>query len=161
MIDCSKRRDFNPARRGRKPALFSRKNVAVADGALRLTASVMQPEEVDYENKVRGYDKFWKSIVKSKGKGAYGYYEARCKSMRACVCNAFWLCDPLSDRSDLKYVEGEISEEIDILEYYGKPNDKGRVRLYYRRFISTSRRIWNRSSTRRRLRSRTTPTSRR
>lgn len=130
-LDDSKWWDFNPAWRGRKPALFSRKNVAVADGSLRLTASLMQPEEVDYENKVRGYDKYWKAIVKSKGKGAYGYYEARCKSMRACVCNAFWLCDPLSDRPDLKYVEGDISEEIDILEYCGKPNDKGHDRLYY------------------------------
>ncbi|MBQ9874315.1 MAG: family 16 glycosylhydrolase [Thermoguttaceae bacterium] len=130
-LDSSKWWDFNPAWRGRKPALFSRRNVEVSDGALRLTASLMKPEEVDVENAARGYDKYWKAIVKSKTKGCYGYYEARCKSMRACVCNAFWLYDPFSDRPDIKYVEGEFSEEIDILEYCGKPNDKGFERVYY------------------------------
>ena len=130
-LDDSKWWDFNPAWRGRKPALFSRKNVKVSDGSLQLIASLMKPEEVDVENKARGYDKFWKAIVKSKNKGAYGYYEARCKSMKACVCNAFWLYDPFSERPDIKYVEGEASEEIDILEYCGKPNSEGYNRLYY------------------------------
>ena len=130
-LDQEKWWDFNPAWRGRKPALFSRNNVKVADGALQLTASLMKPEEVDYENQVRGYDKYWKAIVKSKRKSAYGYYEARCKSMRACVCNAFWLYDPFSERPDIKYVEGEYSEEIDILEYCGKPRAAAHDRLYY------------------------------
>ena len=130
-LDDSKWWDFNPAWRGRKPALFSRKNVAVADGALRLTASLMKPEEVDVEMKARGYDKFWKAIVKSRQKMAYGYYEARCKSMKACVCNAFWLYDPFSDRPDIKYVEGEFSEEIDILEYCGKPHEESQNRVYW------------------------------
>lgn len=130
-LDSEKWFDFNPSWRGRKPALFSRANVAVSDGSLRLTASLMKPDEVDVENKARGYDKYWKAIVKSKAKSAYGYYEARCKSMRACVCNAFWLYDPLSDRPDVKYLEGDYCEEIDILEYCGKPRDAGHDRLYY------------------------------
>ena len=121
-LDAEKWFDFNPAWRGRKPALFSRQNVAVADGTLRLTASLMKPEEVDVENKVRGYDKYWKAIVKSREKIAYGYFEARCQAMRANVCNAFWLYDPHSDRPDVKYVEGEFSEEIDVLEVFGKPS---------------------------------------
>ncbi|MBQ2849219.1 MAG: family 16 glycosylhydrolase, partial [Thermoguttaceae bacterium] len=122
-LDAEKWFDFNPAWRGRKPALFSRQNVAVADGTLRLTASLMKPEEVDVENKVRGYDKYWKAIVKSREKIAYGYFEARCQAMRANVCNAFWLYDPHSDRPDVKYVEGEFSEEIDVLEVFGKPSE--------------------------------------
>ncbi|MBQ3822343.1 MAG: family 16 glycosylhydrolase, partial [Thermoguttaceae bacterium] len=130
-LDLDKWWNFNPAWRGRKPALFSRENVKVSDGALQLTASLMKPEEVDVEMKARGYDKFWKAIVKSRQKMAYGYYEARCKSMKACVCNAFWLYDPFSDRPDIKYVEGEFSEEIDILEYCGKPRAAGHERLYY------------------------------
>ncbi len=130
-LDASKWWDFNPAWRGRKPALFSRDNVKVADGTLQLSASLMKPEEVDYENKVRGYDKFWKAIVKSKTKGCYGYYEARCKAMTACVCNAFWLYDPFSERPDIKYVEGEVSEEIDILEYCGKPHIDAYKNVYY------------------------------
>ncbi len=124
-LDSSKWFDFNPSWRGRKPALFSRQNVRVADGSLQLTASLMKPEEVDAEMAARGYDKYWKAIVKSKNRIAFGYFEARCKSMRANVCNAFWLYDPTSDRPDLKYVEGGISEEIDILETFGKrPNPK-------------------------------------
>lgn len=124
-LDSSKWFDFNPSWRGRKPALFSRKNVRVADGSLQLTASLMKPEEIDDEMAARGYDKYWKAIVKSKNRIAYGYFEARCKAMRANVCNAFWLYDPTSDRPDLKYVEGGISEEIDILEMFGKrPNPK-------------------------------------
>ena len=130
-LDAEKWFDFNPAWRGRKPALFSRRNVAVADGALKLTASMMAPDEIDPENRARGYDKYWKSVVKSVKKSAYGYYEARCKSMRACVCNAFWLYDPFSERPDVKYVEGEYSEEIDILEYCGKPHSSAYDRLYY------------------------------
>lgn len=131
QLDDEKWWDFNPAWRGRKPALFSRKNVKVADGSLQLTASAMKPEEVDVEMKARGYDKYWKAIVKSKQKMAYGYYEARCKSMRACVCNAFWLYDPFSERPDVKYVEGEYSEEIDILEMCGKPHHESQNRTYW------------------------------
>ncbi len=130
-LDLDKWWNFNPAWRGRKPALFSRENVKVSDGALQLTASLMKPEEVDVEMKARGYDKFWKAIVKSRQKMAYGYYEARCKSMKACVCNAFWLYDPFSDRPDIKYVEGEFSEEIDILEYCGKPHAESQNRVYW------------------------------
>ena len=130
-LDTEKWFDFNPAWRGRKPALFSRKNVKVADGSLQLTASLMKPEEVDIENKVRGYDKYWKAIVKSRNKIAYGYFEARCQSMKANVCNAFWLYDPFSDRPDLKYTEGEFSEEIDIFEFFGKPKNQADNRIYW------------------------------
>ena len=130
-LDDSKWWDFNPAWRGRKPALFSRENVKVADGSLQLTASQMKPEEVTVENKARVYDKYWKAIVKSRKKIAYGYYEARCKSMRACVCNAFWLYDPFSGRPDIKYVEGDFSEEIDIFEFCGKPLQEAHDRIYW------------------------------
>ncbi|MCF0233711.1 MAG: family 16 glycosylhydrolase [Thermoguttaceae bacterium] len=122
-LDAAKWFDFNPSWRGRKPALFSRDNVAVEGGALHLTARAMKPEEIDVENKTRGYDKYFKAIVKSKARISYGYFEARCRASSANVCNAFWLYDPLSDRPDVKYVEGEYSEEIDILEMFGKPSD--------------------------------------
>lgn len=130
-LDDSKWWDFNPAWRGRKPALYSRKNVSVADGALRLTASVAGPDEVGYDDQVRGYGKFWASSVKSKAKSGYGYYEARCKSMHAALCNAFWLYDPLSDRPDRKYVEGDVNDEIDIFEFCGNPKDKSLDRFYF------------------------------
>jgi len=39
--------------------------------------------------------------------------------MKASVCNAFWLYDPLNPPA--KYREGSFSEEIDIFEIFGKP----------------------------------------
>ncbi len=128
-LDANKWWDFNPSWHGRKPAFFSRENVAVKDGMLQLTARVQKPEEVTYENRVRGYDKFTTSIVKSKKRIRYGYFEARCKSMKAGICNAFWLYDPLDPPA--KYREGSYSEEIDIFEVFGNPSIKDADRVLF------------------------------
>ena len=127
-LDDAKWWDFNPEWHGRKPAFFARENVAVLDGTLRLAARAQKPGEVTVENRVRGYDKFTTATVKSKKRIAYGYFEARCKSMRASVCNAFWLYDPLSPPA--KYREGSFSEEIDIFEVFGKPAKTEYDRVY-------------------------------
>jgi beta-glucanase (GH16 family) len=120
-LDKNKWMDLVPAWYGRAHthALFSPKNVTVKEGTLQLTCSEQKPEEVTYENKVRGFDKFNIAIIKSRERIKYGYFEARCKSMSANVCNAFWLYDPLDPPS--KYKEGSFSEEIDIFEIVGKP----------------------------------------
>ncbi len=127
-LDAAKWWDFNPEWHGRKPGFFSRENVAVQGGRLCLSARVQKPEEVTVENKVRGYDRFTTSSVKSKKRVLYGYFEARCKSMRASVCNAFWLYDPLDPPA--KYREGSFSEEIDIFEVFGKPAKAEYDRVY-------------------------------
>lgn len=127
-LDEAKWWDFNPEWYGRKPGFFARENVAVKDGALQLTARVQTPEEVTVENRVRGYDQFTTAIVKSKKRISYGYFEARCKSMKAGVCNAFWLYDPLNPPA--KYKEGSFSEEIDIFEVFGKPAKTEYDRVY-------------------------------
>jgi beta-glucanase (GH16 family) len=114
---------------GRKPAFFSRDNVAVNDGMLQLSARVQKPGEVTEENRVRGYDKFTTSIIKSKQRIRYGYFETRCKSMKAGPSNAFWLYDPLD--APEKYREGSFSEEIDIFEIFGKPAKKEVDRQYF------------------------------
>ncbi|MCX7818377.1 MAG: family 16 glycosylhydrolase [Kiritimatiellae bacterium] len=128
-LDQRKWWDFNPSWHGRKPAFFSRENVAVRGGRLHLTARVQSPEEVTVENRVRGYDKFTTATVKSKRRVRYGYFEARCKAMRANVCNAFWLYDPLDPPA--KYQEGSFSEEIDIFEVFGKPAKPDMARVLY------------------------------
>jgi beta-glucanase (GH16 family) len=131
-LDYVKWWDFNPAWHGRKPAYFSRENVRVKNGLLLLTAREQKPSQVTVENKVRGYDKYTKSIVKSKERILYGYFEARCKTMDAAVCNAFWLYDPLD--APEKYEPGDFSEEIDIFEVFGKRGSKKEVnceRMYY------------------------------
>ena len=121
--------DFNPAWHGRKPSHFSRSNVKVKKGLLRLTAKSLNSKKVSVQDKSRGYDKFSTAIIKSKKRSYYGYYEARAKSMKAAVCNAFWLYDPLEE--SIKYREGEFSEEIDIFEVFGKANKKENKRAYY------------------------------
>lgn len=127
-LDDAKWWDFNPEWYGRKPGYFARANVSVKDGALHLAARVQKQDEVTVENKVRGYDQFTTSSVKSKKRILYGYFEARCKSMRAGVCNAFWLYDPLDPPA--KYREGSFSEEIDIFEIFGKPRKAEYDRVY-------------------------------
>lgn len=128
-LDAAKWFDFNPTFHGRAPGYFSRDNVAVADGFLRLTARELRPGELTVENDVRGFNKFTTATVKSKKRIRYGYYEARCKSMKAGVCNAFWLYDPLDPPK--KYVEGNISEEIDIFEVFGKPAAQNAERTFF------------------------------
>jgi hypothetical protein len=52
--------------------------------------------------------------------------------MDACVCNAFWLYDPLDPEA--KYKAGSFSEEIDIFELFGKRGSKKEVnceRMFY------------------------------
>ena len=128
-LDESKWWDFNPAWHGRKPSHFARSNVKVKKGLLRLSAKSLDPKKVSIQDKARGYDKFSTAIIKSKNRSYYGYYEARAKSMKAAVCNAFWLYDPLDE--SIKYREGEDSEEIDIFEVFGKANKKENQRAYY------------------------------
>ncbi len=118
-LDEAKWWDFNPAWHGRKPAFFSRDNVVVSGGVLRLAARVQLPHEVTVENRVRGHDKFTTATVKSKQRIRYGYFETRARAMRANVCNAFWLYDPLDPPA--KYRPGSFSEEIDVFEVFGKP----------------------------------------
>ena len=128
-LDETKWWDFNPAWHGRKPSHFARSNVKVKKGFLRLSAKSLDPKKVSIQDKARGYDKFSTAIIKSKNRSYYGYYEARAKSMKAAVCNAFWLYDPLDE--SIKYREGEYSEEIDIFEVFGKANKKENQRAYY------------------------------
>lgn len=121
-LDNEKWWDFNPTWYGRKPGYFSRENVKVTNGTLCLTARVQHPRKVTVEHKAWGFDKFTTSSVKSKERIRYGYFEARCKSMKAGVCNAFWLYDPLDPPA--KHREGSFSEEIDIFELFGNRGSK-------------------------------------
>jgi beta-glucanase (GH16 family) len=132
-LDKEKWMDLVPVWYGRKHtrALFSEDNVVVRDGTLQLICDLQQKEEVTYANKIRGFDKYNIAIIKSRDRIRYGYFEARCKSMRANVCNAFFLYDPLNPPA--KYLPGKFSEEIDIFEIIGKPTPelrKDKERIY-------------------------------
>ena len=124
-LDRSKWDDWVESFQGRRSGfLFSRDNVDVAKGELKLTARLLREDEKTFDNIARGFDTYATAIVKSKKKTFYGYYECRAKSMKAAVCNAFWLYDPLSDEPKKKYRPGDFSEEIDIFEIFGKEGSK-------------------------------------
>ena len=133
-LDESRWEDWVESFQGRRAGfLFARDNVQVADGKLQLTARLMRSDEKTVENLKRGFDTYATAICKALRKTGYGYYECRAKSMKAAVCNAFWLYDPLSDQPNRKYRPGDFSEEIDIFEVFGK---RGTVdcdcdRVYY------------------------------
>ncbi len=125
MLDRSKWDDWVESFQGRRSGfLFSRDNVDVAKGELRLKARLLREDEKTADNLARGFDTYATAIVKSKKKTFYGYYECRAKSMKAAVCNAFWLYDPLSDEPKKKYRPGDFSEEIDIFEIFGKEGSR-------------------------------------
>lgn len=130
-LDSARWMDLNPTFYGRKPGVFDHRNVGVKDGMLELWARALKPEEVSYENRLRGFDRFSTAIVKSRQKVRYGYFEARCKGMHAAVCNAFWLYDPLSDAPEKKHRPGDVSEEIDIAEFFGKSVKPGNERILF------------------------------
>ena len=119
-LDRSRWDDWVESFQGRRQGfLFSRDNVDVADGELRLKARLLREDEKTFDNIARGFDTYATAIVKARRKTFYGYYECRAKAMKAAVCNAFWLYDPLSDEPK-KYRPGDFSEEIDMFEIFGK-----------------------------------------
>lgn len=135
QLDEAKWWDWVPSFQGRKAGfLFARDNVAVTNGCLTLTARLLREDEKTVENLRRGFDTYATALVKAKAKSFYGYYECRAKTMKACVCNAFWLYDPLSDQPEKKFRLGDTSEEIDIFEVFGKLGTRPEedcVRTYY------------------------------
>ncbi len=124
-LDRAKWDDWVESFQGRRRGfLFSRDNVDVARGELRLKARLLRGDEKTLDNLARGFDTYATAIVKAKEKTFYGYYECCAKAMNAAVCNAFWLYDPLSDEPKRKYRPGDFSEEIDIFELFGKEGSK-------------------------------------
>jgi beta-glucanase (GH16 family) len=120
-LDEAKWWDYAPRWRGRREFLYSHENVRVRNGCLELLAKAIPEEAMAYEDRCDGIWPYTMSIVKSKKKVTYGYFECRSRGTAAEVRNAFWLYDPLSG-SDLpkKYRPGSHSEEIDIYEFIGK-----------------------------------------
>ena len=130
--------NFNPTFLGRRKNtnvgfLFASNNVEVSKGCLRLKARKIRDSENKTENIERGFSNFSTSIVKSRNKFSYGYFEIRAKIMKENICNSFWLYDPLSDNLDAKFKSGNTSEEIDIFQLTGKENDNGSdfSKIYY------------------------------
>lgn len=134
-LDASKWDDWVWSFPGRRSGfLFARDNVSVSNGCLRLTARLMREDEKTVENLRRGFDTYATAYVRAKEKTFYGYYECRAKAMKAGVCNAFWLYDPLSDCPEKKFRLGDYTEEIDIFEIFGKRGSKSEVdcdRIYH------------------------------
>ncbi len=94
--------------KGRQPALFSEKNVTVADGKLQLT---MRKEPVAEEYAKHGYRDYTSAALHSQARSSYGYYEVKAKPMDSAGSSSFWF------QQDA--VEG-WGTEIDVFEIGGK-----------------------------------------
>jgi beta-glucanase (GH16 family) len=103
-LDTAKWHDHNPQWKGRKPGLFSKKNVTVRDGRLHLTA-----RDEDLPNLPEGYHTFTTAAVKSKALVKYGYFEIKCRPMKSRASSAFWFY----------HATPEIWTEIDVFEIGG------------------------------------------
>ena len=73
--------------RGRPPALFSDKNVTVADGKLHLT---MRKEKTPPELAKAGFHDYTSASLYSKLRAGYGYYEVKARPMNSAGSSAFW-----------------------------------------------------------------------
>ncbi|MDP8246469.1 MAG: family 16 glycosylhydrolase [Candidatus Hinthialibacter antarcticus] len=105
VINADKWHDYNPQWKGRQPGLFSKKNVAVSNGELLLTARAEALPDLP-----EGYHTFTTAAVKSKAIVKYGYFEIRCKPMDSRASSAFWFYESTP----------EIWTEIDVFEIGGK-----------------------------------------
>ena len=94
--------------KGRQPALFSDKNVTVADGKLHLTR---RKEKLSDHFEKLGYKDYTSAALHSKVRFSYGYYEVRAKPMNSAGSSSFW------------FQKDEIpgwGTEIDVFEISGK-----------------------------------------
>ena len=101
---------------------YDPENVSVKDGQLHLFARMPEPGTAPLQHQLTHSDRYSAAFVQSRERIGYGYFEIRSRSMKANVCNAFWLHDPLDPPA--KWLPGDFSEEIDIFEMFGKPQQK-------------------------------------
>jgi beta-glucanase (GH16 family) len=85
LLDEAKWHDHYPKWDGRKPGYFSRKNIAVHDGKLHITARMENLPDLP-----EGYHTFTTGAVKSKVSVKYGYFEIKCRPMRSKASSGFW-----------------------------------------------------------------------
>jgi len=94
--------------KGRQPALFSAKNVMVADGKLHLT---MRKEKVPVKFQKHGYRDYTSAALHTKTGSSYGYYEVKAKPMNSAGSSSFWFQVEKTPR---------WRTEIDVFEIGGK-----------------------------------------
>lgn len=111
-LDGKRWHPTNPGWKGRQPGFFSRDNVKVADGELRLVARLEEPPE---GLGAEGYKTYSTAAVQSVRAVLYGYFEIRAKAMRSAASSAFWFY-----KSDEKRWT-----EIDVFELQGALPEPG------------------------------------
>lgn len=97
-----------PPWKGRQPALFRDKNVAVADGKLHLT---MRKEKLPPDAEKLGYKHYSSAALHTQSRSSYGYYEVKAKPMNSGGSSAFWF--------KREAAPGWVTE-IDVFEIGGK-----------------------------------------
>lgn len=123
-LDDAKWWDHNPSWYGRAPARYLARDVAVADGELRITMQRDDslPAKKFYRDEV--YENYSSGTIKSKNHTVYGYFEIEAMPMASAASSAWWFTGTSWD-DDKK---GNYSQEIDVFEIGGK--SIGREKTY-------------------------------
>ncbi len=96
---------------GRRPALFSDKNVTVSGGKLHLT---MRKEKLPLKAiTLYGYHDYTSAALHSTSFAHYGYYEVKARPMNSAGSSSFWFS------TDYDGTHGKVTE-IDVFEIGGK-----------------------------------------
>jgi hypothetical protein len=93
---------------GRQPALFSKSNVEVSDGALKLT---MRREKLPAAMEAKGYRDYTSAALHTSARSRYGYFEIRARPMNSAGSSSFWF---------QRDAAPDWATEIDVFEIGGK-----------------------------------------
>jgi hypothetical protein len=131
-LDAAKWLPRIPTWKGRQPALFWDKNVAVRGGQLHLT---MRKQEAPDTPRDEGYHTYTSAAVSSVGRVRYGYFEVRAKPMRSAGSSSFWFFT----------IEPDQWTEIDVFEIGGgAPGFERKYNMNAHVFHTpTDKRHWN------------------
>lgn len=109
-LDAAKWLPTFPTWKGREPSQFSRENVSVSDGMLRLrsTSRVDSLEGIANPEKDVWVDA---ACVSSKKRAvSYGYYETRMKASRLSMTSSFWMQGRYSEIDVVEQVGGSVKQ---------------------------------------------------
>lgn len=120
-LDTKKWLDHHPTWKGRAPALFMEENVAVEDGYLKLSTSVLEkPEMVGRSEFTMG----GAAVVSKATAARFGYYESRVKANGTSMSTTYWLSRggtmPVEGNQPAGVPAGSFGQELDICETVGR-----------------------------------------
>ena len=127
-LDDKKWHNHHPRWKGRPPARFMPESVAVEDGALQISNSVLDPPQGEFTI-VGG------AVVSKSAEAHYGYYEVRMKASRISMSSTFWFSNQGKETNG-----GSTSQELDVQEAVGA----GKLHPERKYFMKSNAHYWYR-----------------